>query len=92
MNRDRHGKDEGRHFTHGTSAATADMAVGEVRHADKPVDTPHSRPLEAPERGAKTDHLAGKLKSDEHRQEALIDEAVEESFPASDPPTPKRIT
>jgi hypothetical protein len=28
----------------------------------------------------------------ENRQEALIDEAVEETFPASDPPTPKHIT
>lgn len=27
-----------------------------------------------------------------NRQEALIDEAVEETFPASDPPTPKKIT
>ena len=27
-----------------------------------------------------------------NRQEALIDEAVEETFPASDPPTPKHIT
>ena len=28
----------------------------------------------------------------EQRQEVLVDEAVEESFPASDPPSPKRIT
>ena len=28
----------------------------------------------------------------EKRQEKLIDEAVEETFPASDPATPKRIT
>ena len=28
----------------------------------------------------------------EHRQEALIDEAVEETFPASDPIAPKHIT
>ena len=26
------------------------------------------------------------------RQDVLMDEAVEESFPASDPPSPKRIT
>ena len=30
--------------------------------------------------------------SDEDRQEVLVDEAVEETFPASDPISPKRIT
>ncbi len=41
--------------------------------------------------GEKPDQLEKTVKS-ESRQEALIDEAVEESFPASDPPTPKNIT
>ena len=38
------------------------------------------------------DHLKDKLKDAENRQEALLDEAVEESMDASDPPSPKHIT
>jgi hypothetical protein len=38
------------------------------------------------------DHLGPKVRLDEHRQEALIDEAVEETFPCSDPIAPKHIT
>lgn len=38
------------------------------------------------------DHLGPKVRDGEHRQEALIDEAVEETFPASDPISPKHIT
>ena len=30
--------------------------------------------------------------SSKERQDALVDESVEETFPASDPATPKRIT
>jgi hypothetical protein len=40
----------------------------------------------------KPDQLKPQLKDAEDRQEALIDEGVEETFPASDPATPKRIT
>jgi hypothetical protein len=40
----------------------------------------------------KTDQLKPHLDEAEDRQEALIDEGVEESFPASDPASPKRIT
>lgn len=40
-------------------------------------------------KGGKPDQLE---QDAENRQEALIDESVEESFPASDPPTPKHIT
>ena len=84
---------EGRHFTHGTSAATSDMAVdGQVRHDDKSVHAPHSRPIDPPASDDKVDHLADKVERAESRQEALIDEGVEESFPASDPPSVKRIT
>ena len=38
------------------------------------------------------DHLGPKLHDGEHRQEALIDEAVEETFPASNSIAPKHIT
>ena len=48
----------------------------------------HVKPLKP---GEKPDQL-DKAKKSESRQEALVDEAVEESFPASDPATPKRIT
>jgi hypothetical protein len=40
----------------------------------------------------KHDQLAGKARESEDRQEALIDESLEESFPSSDPPSAKRIT
>jgi hypothetical protein len=42
--------------------------------------------------GAKHDHLRDYLETAEDRQEALIDEGIEESFPASDPLSPKHIT
>ena len=40
----------------------------------------------------KPDQLKDKAKEAENRQEALIDEGVEETFPASDPVSAKRIT
>jgi hypothetical protein len=82
-----------RHFTHGTSAATADMAVsGEMRHDEKSAGTPHTRAIDPPDPEEKVDHLAEKVERAEDRQEALLDEGVEESFPASDPVSVKRIT
>jgi hypothetical protein len=54
--------------------------------------TPHSRPIPAPDPATTTDHLAERLKRSENRQEALLDEGIEESFPASDPPSVKHIT
>lgn len=61
---------------------------------DKPNDqdpaTPPTRPVK-PHDG-KTDQLRDKSDQAENRQEALIDEAVEESMDASDPPSPKHIT
>jgi hypothetical protein len=51
---------------------------------------PYSRPIkDAP---GKPDQLHPHLRNAEDRQEALIDEGVEESFPASDPLSPKHIT
>lgn len=40
----------------------------------------------------KPDQLKEQERHAESRQEALIDEAVEETFPASDPVSAKRIT
>ncbi|MGV9006860.1 MAG: hypothetical protein ACOH1H_09010 [Brevundimonas sp.] len=57
---------------------------------DSDIDAPHSRP--APRQHGKPDQLREAERQAENRQEALIDEGVEESFPASDPPAPKHIT
>ena len=87
-------EETGRHFTHGTSATTAAMAAdGRVRHEDKHFDAPHSREAETPlAEGEKHDQLAEKVECSENRQEALLDEGLEESFPGSDPVSVKRIT
>lgn len=83
-----------RHFTHGTAASTADMAAeGEIRPEDKSFDAPHAREADEPlAEGEKHDQLAGKVAKSESRQEALLDEGLEESFPGSDPVSVKRIT
>ena len=46
----------------------------------------------APHEHGKPHQLKDKEKEAENRQEALIDEGVEETFPASDPVSAKRIT
>jgi hypothetical protein len=83
-----------RHFTHGTAASTADCAVdSKVRAEDRSITGPHARPAKRPlKAGEKHDQLARKLGSAESRQEALLDEGLEESFPSSDPVSVKRIT
>lgn len=83
-----------RHFTHGTSSSTADMAAeGEIRPEDKHFDAPHAREARRPlANDEKHDQLAGKVAKSESRQEALLDEGLEESFPGSDPVSVKRIT
>ncbi|THD80890.1 MAG: hypothetical protein E7812_05590 [Phenylobacterium sp.] len=84
---------EDKHFTHGSSGANADMAVeGSVKHEDRHIDVPHSRPAEPLAEGEKHDQLAEKEARAEDRQEALLDEAIEETFPGSDPISPKHIT
>ncbi|HEY0102094.1 MAG TPA: hypothetical protein VGB60_01370 [Brevundimonas sp.] len=55
-----------------------------------PGDTPATRTSER-EIG-KTDQLCEEDRDAESRQEALVDEGVEETFPASDPVSVKRIT
>ena len=57
---------------------------------DDNVETPHARKV--PPKNGKVDQLSDRGRQAEDRQEELIDEAVEESFPASDPPSPKHIT
>ena len=54
--------------------------------------TPHARDAEPLKDGEKHDHMAERTKKAEDRQEALLDEAIEETFPGSDPISPKHIT
>jgi hypothetical protein len=58
---------------------------------DKSTEGPAAKRTTPLKPGEKPDHLKETGKA-ESRQEALVDEAVEESFPASDPATPKHIT
>lgn len=53
-------------------------------------ETPHARKAER-EHG-KPDQLREAERDAEDRQEALLDEGLEETFPASDPVSAKRIT
>ncbi|WP_333590480.1 hypothetical protein [Brevundimonas sp.] len=57
---------------------------------DNDPDTPYAR--RAPREHGKPDQLEAETDQAENRQEALIDEGLEESFPASDPISVKRIT
>ncbi|HEV7352281.1 MAG TPA: hypothetical protein VGN74_04035 [Brevundimonas sp.] len=59
----------------------------EARDADP--STPPSRPAEPLPPGRKPDQLE---QDAETRREALVDQGVEETFPASDPATGKHIT
>jgi hypothetical protein len=83
-----------RAFSHGSSGATSDMAsdpkraIEEHRH----IDAPTTRRAEATPEGEKVDHMAEREAKAEDRQEALLDEAIEETFPGSDPISPKHIT
>ena len=82
-----------RAFTHGSSGATADMAVeGFPKHEDRHIEVPHSREAGPLVDGEKHDQLADKKAQAENDQEALLDEAIEETFPGSDPISPKHIT
>ncbi|HAD84864.1 MAG TPA: hypothetical protein DCG71_08490 [Brevundimonas sp.] len=60
------------------------------RKLDADVMTPHAARA-APEDGT-PDQLVPHFVEAEDRQEALVDEAVEETFPASDPVSAKQIT
>ena len=64
--------------------------TGEARLKDCDVNTPYARRA-APQEG-KPDQLKDNVDAAENRQEALIDEGIEETFPASDPVSAKRIT
>ncbi len=57
---------------------------------DRDPDTPHAK--KAAREHGKPDQLRQEDRHVADRQEALVDEGLEETFPASDPPTPKQIT
>lgn len=78
--------DEQNSFEHGSSGSTADLAVeGEPRLEDRYEDVAPSRPAPPLKPGEKPDQLAEKAKVSGSREEARLDEAVEETFPGSDP-------
>jgi hypothetical protein len=52
-----------------------------------PEDVPYARPAEPIPKGETVDQLAERKREVGDDVEALIDETVEESFPASDPPS-----
>ncbi|HEX6860976.1 MAG TPA: hypothetical protein VF138_12355 [Caulobacteraceae bacterium] len=80
-----------RALEHGSSGSTADLAVeGRPDLKERGVDAPYARKAERCE--GKPDQLADKVAVTGDRQEALLDEAVEETFPGSDPISPKHIT
>jgi hypothetical protein len=83
-----------RAFTHGSGGANADMAVEAVpHHEDRHIEVAHAREAKEPlKEGEKHDHMAEREASVRDRQEALLDEAIEETFPGSDPISPKHIT
>lgn len=58
----------------------------------KDAEGPHARKVAPLKEGEKPDQLAHKEHEAEDRQEALLDEGLEESFPGSDPVSVKRIT
>ena len=77
----------------GSGAAAADAAVeGRPTMADHRSEAPYARPATPLSENEKPDQLAEKQKRAEDRQEVLLDEGLEESFPSSDPPSVKRIT
>jgi len=89
----RHHDNENRRSTHRASAPTAHTASeAKVQPEDKHFDAPHARIVEPLPEKEKHDQLAEKVECSESRQEALLDEGLEESFPASDPVSVKRIT
>ena len=60
-------------------------------HQQAPADDATHARKATPEDG-KPDQLKDQIECAEDRQEALVDEGVEETFPASDPVSVKRIT
>jgi hypothetical protein len=86
-------REKPRHFTHGSGGALADSAPdAEVAKEDHDIAAPHAKPAKPLKPGEKPDQLAEKEAASEDRGEARLDEAIEETFPASDAPSAHHIT
>lgn len=82
-----------RHFTHGAGGAMADAAPeGSPRHKDHLPGSRHMRRARPLAPGEVPDQLADKEAERGDRDEARLDEGVEETFPASDPVSAHHIT
>ena len=70
----------------GSSGDAADAAVeARPNPAAHTADSPAVRPARPLKPHEKPDQMAEKAKAAESREEALLDEGLEESFPGSDP-------
>jgi hypothetical protein len=77
----------------GQGGALADAAPqAGIAPEDRVIEGAHARRVEPLGENEKPDQLADKAAAAEDRQEALLDEGVEETFPASDPVSAKHIT
>ncbi|HEX8569169.1 MAG TPA: hypothetical protein VF699_04500 [Caulobacteraceae bacterium] len=72
----------------GSSGSTADYAGGGPDPGVRSTEGATARPATRLRDGETPDQLAEQAARAESRQEALMDEAVEETFPASDPISP----
>ncbi len=68
------------------------ISEDDVKAAFDTGEGPGAVPAELLAKNEIFDQLADREKTAEDRQEALIDESLNESFPASDPPSAKHIT
>jgi hypothetical protein len=82
-------EDEKRRFEHGSGGAVADVAVeGRPKLQDQGEEAPFARKAPPTPPDQPYDQLGDKTAAVGDRTEAKVDEAIEESFPASDPPSP----
>lgn len=70
----------------------SDSRAASDKQSAKEAEVPHARKVAPLKDHEKPDQLAHREHEAEDRQEALLDEGLEESFPGSDPVSVKRIT
>jgi len=88
LNQDQAAKDRDFRRARGAEAAPE----GSPKPAEPCSHAPAGRRAKPLAAGEKHDQLAEKAARAEDRQEALLDEGLEETFPSSDPVSVKRIT